>query len=272
MHAWTWQQWQGKPFLRCDLLAAWSHGFFTQQFAPDAPAQLVQALTPALTPALNPDLSATSIEVYRTKQVHGNTVLSASDTQTLASDTEFALADGSYSEAPHQSVWVCSADCTPALIGDITTGQVAAVHAGWRGTAQKIIPIAIAKLQAQGSQLADLRVALGPAIAGEVYQVTVDVAAQVGVTVLPEPIFDSPQALSHHLQTLPQPPILSDPTPERVRLDVRRVNQLQLLQLGLSPDQIAIAPHCTYQEPDNFFSYRRTGQKQVQWSGIVSQS
>jgi polyphenol oxidase len=40
--------------------------------------------------------------------------------------------------------------------------------------------------------------------------------------------------------------------------------------LGLGEAQVAISPHCTYQEPDQFFSYRRDHQKQVQWSGIVS--
>ncbi|MGB3671600.1 MAG: laccase domain-containing protein, partial [Phormidesmis sp.] len=62
----------------------------------------------------------------------------------------------------------------------------------------------------------------------------------------------------------------ADDHTERVRLDVRRINQMQLEQMGLGADQIAIAPHCTYQDPDNFFSYRRTQEKKVQWSGIVS--
>jgi len=64
---------------------------------------------------------------------------------------------------------------------------------------------------------------------------------------------------------------LDDPEPGRARLDVRRVNALQLEQLGLSSEQIAIAPHCTYQDPENFFSYRRSKQRKAQWSGIVSQ-
>jgi copper oxidase (laccase) domain-containing protein len=72
------------------------------------------------------------------------------------------------------------------------------------------------------------------------------------------------------LAQLPNSPILPDPHPGRVRLDVRRVNAIQLQQLGISPDRIAIAPHCTYQEPDRFFSYRRDKLKKVQWSGIVS--
>ena len=73
-----------------------------------------------------------------------------------------------------------------------------------------------------------------------------------------------------HLQAMEPPPLLPDEEPGRIRLDVPRINVLQLLTLGLQLDQIAIAPHCTYQESDKFFSYRRTREKKVQWSGIVS--
>ncbi|NEQ99271.1 MAG: peptidoglycan editing factor PgeF, partial [Cyanothece sp. SIO2G6] len=179
-------------------------------------------------------------------------------------------------DGPNQGVWVASADCTPALMADVKTGQVAAVHAGWRGTALQILPVAIRKFQSHGSQLSDLRVALGPAIAGEVYQVTTNVAAQVGQTVLPNitPKAKLMEAEVTHIlqqvQSTPQTPILDDEMVGRVRLDVRRVNQLQLEQMGIGAEQVAIAPHCTFQNPDQFFSYRRTREKKVQWSGIVS--
>ena len=307
--------WQGNTYLRCQLLELWAHGFFTRQFTPQTPDELVQILSP-------------SAQVYRVKQVHGNRVLTstaarwgapstelaasihlnpnpASDQGTVtqpmtplttttpystspprerltaakppgvppvttATPSPYAHADGLVSDDPNQAVWVCTADCTPVLIADRRTGQVAAVHAGWRGTAQKIVPEAIAQLQTQGSELADLVVAMGPAIAGDAYQVTTDVAAQVGRTVATstDPVAE--------LADLAEPPILPDTEPDRVRLDVRRINALQLAQLGLTAAQVAIAPHCTYQNPDQFFSYRRSCHQQVQragqvqWSGIVS--
>jgi YfiH family protein len=214
---------------------------------------------------------------FRVKQVHGNTVLSPSEviqTQTEAEVSAMPLseppaADGLITEQGGQSVWVCSADCTPVLIADVQTRQVAAVHAGWRGTALKIVPQAIARLQAQGSCLQDLRIAMGPAIAGEMYQVSEQVAVEVGTTIATLDTNDLEKAVST-LHQLANSPLLEDPQPGRVRLDVRRVNALQLEQLGVSADQIAIAPHCTYQDPENFFSYRRRKEKKAQWSGIVS--
>jgi hypothetical protein len=261
MHTWHWQTWQDLPYLTCDLLEPWAHGFFTQQFAPRYPRDLAEVLQP-------------DVRVYRAKQVHGNTVLRANEVAPVseltvgeASRLPLPEADGILTQQGQQSVWVCTADCTPALIGDRRTGQVAAVHAGWRGTAEQIVPEAIAQFQQQGSDLSDLRVALGPAIAGEVYQVSEAVAVRIGATVVDA---QGDREILAQLQEIPNSPLLEDPQPGRVRLDVRRAIALQLEQVGLSVARIAIAPHCTYQQPEHFFSYRRNRQKNVQWSGIVS--
>ncbi len=257
MHTWTWQIWNDLPFLTCSLLEHWQHGFFTQQFAPRSPFELTEVLNP-------------TARAFRVQQVHGNIVLAPSELSNPAEQTEFSPGDGLITEQSNQAVWVCSADCTPALIADLKTGQVSAVHAGWRGTSQKIVPVAIARLCAQGSQLTDLRIALGPAIAGEVYQVSHNVAFEVGSTIA---VFD-PEASDEEklaqLMQLPDSPILPDETPGRAKLNVRRVNAMQMEQLGILPEQIAIAPHCTFQDPVNFFSYRREKLKKAQWSGIVS--
>ncbi|MBW4576561.1 MAG: peptidoglycan editing factor PgeF [Aphanothece sp. CMT-3BRIN-NPC111] len=266
-HSWRWRTWEKLPYLTCSLLESWPHGFFTQQFWPRSPSELVDVLQP-------------DAQVYRVKQVHGNTVLTPSEIESAAGKSnsrevleqegEFALADGLLTQQAQQAVWVASADCTPVLIADTQTGQVAAVHAGWRGTAARIVPVAIARLLSSGSQIQNLLVAMGPAIAGEVYQVTFPVAAEVGASILPQSEADSPESILDALWQLPNSPLLPDPEPGRVRLDVRRVNAIQLEQLGIYPEQIAIAPHCTYQEPEHFFSYRRDHLKKVQWSGIIS--
>ncbi|MGK7874840.1 MAG: peptidoglycan editing factor PgeF [Xenococcaceae cyanobacterium] len=261
--SWQWQSWEGLAYLTCSLLQDWQHGFFTQQFWPRSPETLVGVLQP-------------DAQAYRVKQVHGNRVLISSEIDAAISawDSEKTLesADGILSDRAQQAVWVASADCTPVLIGDVRTKMVAAVHAGWRGTAQRIVPEAIARFLTCGSSLENLRVAMGPAITGEVYQVTEQVAAQIGASIIPREQANTPEAILAALQQLPDSPLFDDPKPGRVRLDVRRVNALQLEQLGISDKQVAIAPYCTYQQPEYFFSYRRAKQKKVQWSGIVSNS
>ena len=255
MHSWQWRTWEGLPYLTISLLEPWTHGFFTQQFWPRSPLELTKILD-------------SEADAYRLKQVHGNTVLTPEKiTSQLKEGEEFLEGDGLVSTQPLQAVWVASADCTPVLIANEKTGQVAAVHAGWRGTARKILPQAIAQMQLQGSKLEDLRIAMGPAISGEVYQVSEQVAAEVGASIISH---DNEKFIVDALHELPNSPILPDPEPGRVRLDVRRVNSLQMEMLGISTEQIAIAPYCTYHSTEHFFSYRREKQKKVQWSGIVS--
>ena len=64
--------------------------------------------------------------------------------------------------------------------------------------------------------------------------------------------------------------MLRDTETGKVSLDVRQLNALQMEQLGFSVEHVAIAPYCTFQTPEHFFSYRREKEKKVQWSGIVS--
>jgi hypothetical protein len=263
MHSWHWRSWEGLPYLTCSLLEKWPHGFFTKQFSPQYPAELVKVLQP-------------DAGVYRVKQVHGNAVLTPSEIEAAMSSEsppidELPAADGVLSDRSKQSVWVCSADCTPVLIADTHTGQVAAVHAGWRGTATKIVPNAIARFMSSGSKRQNLLVAMGPAIAGSVYQLSTHVAAEVGASILPDTYQeDNIEEILAAMSQITDSPLSPDAQAGRVRLDVRRVNAIQLQQLGIEPEQIAIAPHCTYQDPEHFFSYRREHLKKVQWSGIVS--
>ncbi|NEQ44204.1 MAG: peptidoglycan editing factor PgeF [Leptolyngbya sp. SIOISBB] len=258
---WHWHHETEHPYLTTAILDRWPHGFFTRASWPTMPDVLSQQVS---------DAGA----VYRAKQVHGNQVVTPQDLLADAMPREtLPPADAVMSIAPQQSVWVCTADCTPVLIADEQTGQVAAVHAGWRGTALKIVPTTIQKMQTRGSELRHLRIAMGPAIAGAVYQVTTHVAAEVGrsLTAITPKQEHLPEAeLLEQLKALANPPVLADPQPGRVKLDVRRINALQLTALGIHDEQVAIAPHCTLQEPERFFSYRRTREKKVQWSGIVS--
>jgi|JFJP01.1.fsa_nt_gi hypothetical protein len=244
-------QWQWRDgILTCELLSDWPHGFFTRSHAPQLPNDLHNHL-------------AESGKAYRAKQVHGNRLIHADEIETI-SDTPLPEADGVWasrdSRNTSRSVWVCTADCVPVLIGDRKLGSVAAVHAGWRGTASGIVTKAIATLCEQGSELKDLRVALGPAISGQVYQVSQDVAQQVTATIN--------QSVGVH----------ADEHPERVKLDLRQVQLQQLKELGMTSKNIAIAPYCTLQHEEIFFSYRRyflnnphpqPRATQVQWSGIA---
>ncbi|XFA72100.1 peptidoglycan editing factor PgeF [Thermosynechococcaceae cyanobacterium Okahandja] len=252
---WHWQTTELGEFLTCDLLSPFRHGFFSRAWQ----GQPLATLTAAL---------GTSAMPLRTQQVHGNRVVLASDVLAAPNRLE---ADALVSTEVNQALWVCSADCVPLLIGDPVTGQVAAIHAGWRGTAAEVAKQTITQMQALGSKLAHLRVVLGPAIRGDVYQVGLNVAYALAATVTPQvEATMTAAALYECLAALDAAVAFPDPDPQRLRVDVARVNWLQLRQLGLAEGQMAVSPYCTYRDTAFFFSYRRERQKQVQWSGIIS--
>ncbi len=66
---------------------------------------------------------------------------------------------------------VKTADCLPLLFHAPDTGEIAAVHAGWRGLAQDLPVIVARALAARGAAPGKLRIALGPAICGRCYEV-----------------------------------------------------------------------------------------------------
>jgi YfiH family protein len=251
LQGWTWVGCYGGYYLQCDLLAGFEHGFFTRQWQGRPPGVLAGYVSAGVT-------------VHRAQQVHGARVLPASQ----AAAEPWPEADGLASDAGAQSLWVCGADCTPVLLADGASGRVAACHAGWRGVAGRIVPAAVEILRQAGSRLEDLRVALGPAIAGERYQVLPEVSQQVALSLDAQP--GDPAEALEALRACGA--LLDDPEPGRDRLDIRAATSAQLQRLGLLPEQVAVCPLCTASEPELFHSWRRDQVKAVQWSGIVAQA
>ena len=262
---WTWVSCYGGNYLQADLLAGFEHGFFNRHWQGRGPEELAGYLS-------------AGVSVHRTHQVHGKTVLSASE----ACAPPWPDADGLISDGGGQSLWVCGADCTPVLLADPARGAVAACHAGWRGVAGGILAEAVRALIAGGSTARDLLVALGPAISGARYQVQHDVSRQVAASLTP--LLDTADLstpdlagqdesnLVEELAAMRRGQALNrDAEPGRDRLDIRQAARIQLELLGINPDHISVCPLCTLTEPDLFHSWRRDGVKAVQWSGIVAQ-
>lgn len=252
---WQWQETEIGNYLTCELLADWQHGFFSRHFHGKSPEILVQYLHP----------SASS---YRLKQIHSDKVVFTDDIDNNEGEN-LVEGDGIITKKSQQAVWTASADCTPVLIADRGTGRVTAIHSGWRGTAKKIVPKTIKILTSQGSKLENLLFALGPAIHGTMYQVDEKVALEVIKTIFPDDLEDG--FILEQAYNLENKPILVDREANKVRLNVSEVINLQIQQQNIDSSQITISSYCTYQSPEYFFSYRRTKEKNVQWSGIVSQ-
>jgi copper oxidase (laccase) domain-containing protein len=145
---------------------------------------------------------------------------------------------------------------------------VAACHAGWRGVAGRILPAAIAALEAGGSRRQDLLVALGPAVSGASYQVERPVSLEVAAALRPCGR-ENGEALAELIACGALRP---DPDPSRDRLDIRLASLRQLEHEGIESERVALCPLCTVAEPLLFHSWRRDRVRAVNWSGIVAQA
>lgn len=135
----------------------------------------------------------------------------------------------------NRSIGVRTADCVPILLLDSGHRAVAAVHAGWRGSAAGIVARAVQALGENfGARAGDIRAAIGPCIRSCCYEVGNDVAQQF-------------QSLFPEWR----------PMGGKRRLDLPEANQRQLIASGVLADHIYDCGRCTACEPDVFFSYRR---------------
>ena len=176
-------------------------------------------------------------EIITAWQVHGADVKIIQDYAEAKETNEYY--DALVSNLSGVLIGVKTADCVPVLLGDAKNGAFAAIHAGWRGTAQSIVPKTIAKMRGNfGTKPEDLTVAIGAAALGCCYEIGRDVIET----------FEKNFPGCAHLFT---------PTRENHALiDLHQANRQQLLSCGILPENIYIAPLCTIERTDLFFSYR----------------
>ena len=161
--------------------------------------------------------------------------------------------DALVSNTPKILLAVKTADCVPVLIADPKTGAFAAVHAGWRGTSTSIVMRAIERLETEyRSRHEDLRAAIGPAANNCCYEVGRDV-------------------IDRFKELFPQSDHLFTPTRDgHARIDLQTANRDQLIAVGVSPERVHIAPLCTIDRTDLFFSYRREKKSQGRVGRLMS--
>ncbi len=174
------------------------------------------------------------------RQVHGTHLVRAADSHSVPDADGVAWSAG---EPVGLVPAVRTADCVPILLADRRGAAVAAVHAGWRGTAAGIAVAAVRWLSAAGIRPESLVVALGPAILACCYEVGDEVAEALAGIV--------PGA---------RPEAVARPDSRgRARADLHAANRLQLLAEGVLEESIHLAPWCTRCHPELFYSYRGQG-------------
>ncbi|MFA5089197.1 MAG: peptidoglycan editing factor PgeF, partial [Candidatus Omnitrophota bacterium] len=169
--------------------------------------------------------------VFNIRQVHGADVLIVSPTRFPYK--EIPQADGTLTKFVDFPLAVRTADCLPVFIYDPVKKAIGLVHAGWRGSRQKVVVHAVKLMREKWrTKPQDLKVAFGPAIQSCCYEV--------------ERRFKRyfPKAVIERSG--------------RYYLDLPKVNRDQLLKAGVKAKNIYDRRLCTCGDPQ-FFSYRRDG-------------
>lgn len=245
---WTQESWGAA--LRCKALSSIApHVFTTRQLSLTAPGderRLAEALG--------------ARAVAMATQVHGRAVIVVR--QGVEVPAARPEADAFVSNASDVAVAVRAADCVPLLIADRARGVVAAVHAGWRGTAARVAVAAVEGLAREfGSQPSDLVAAIGPSIGACCYEVGSE-------------LVDAFAAARHERSLIdrwfraPAPPRGSRER-SRLRLDVAGANRDLLVLAGVPEEQIHLSGLCTAMHLDLLTSYRAEKEKAGRIVGAI---
>ena len=182
------------------------------------------------------------------QQVHGNTVFQAQskDAGRGAFEYETAVAgcDGLISAQGGLPLAVFSADCLSVFMLDVRNNVCAVIHAGWRGSKEKITLSAISILKEEFlSSPKDIICGFGPCIRNCCYEVDKDFRDYF--------------------------PDCIEERQGRLFLDLIKVNSQQLLSAGVLEKNISDSQICTSCQNEDFFSYRKEGQSAGRMMSVI---
>ena len=135
-------------------------------------------------------------------------------------------------------IGVSTADCIPVLLYDPIRRASCAIHAGWRGTVQRIAEKAVGRMtETYGTNPKDIIAQIGPGIHLESFEVGDEVYQTFEKEGFPMELISKKY--------------------EKWHIDLPECNRLQLVAAGIPETHIAVSPVCTFQQSDTFFSARK---------------
>ncbi|MEI8186430.1 MAG: peptidoglycan editing factor PgeF [Chlorobiaceae bacterium] len=175
---------------------------------------------------INPDRMVSSV------QVHGTEIL------TAETPGRYHGYDAFITNKKDLFLCIFTADCFPVLIFDPRHHAAGAVHAGWKGSAGRIVMKTIAAMQKNFNSIpAECSAYIGTGISSAAYEVGPEVARE-----FPEE--------NCQLST-------SSKDRDTYMLDLSTVNYRQLLESGIPASNIERSRFCSFADSSLFFSYRR---------------
>lgn len=172
-------------------------------------------------------------------QVHSNRI------RVVTQGGTYPSTDGLVTQIPGLTLGIQVADCAAVLLWDSANKVIAALHAGWRGAAGDIVPKGIEKMIGQGANPQQIEAFVSPCISLENFEIGQEVADQ-----FPDEFVDYENF-------------------EKPHLDLKAFLRLQMLQAGIPKSHVEIREECTVEDENNFYSYRREGDRSGRMLGLI---
>ena len=179
------------------------------------------------------DLGADASHLMGVHQIHSTDVV----TVPYASDDK-PKADALVTATQGIVLSVLTADCQPVLFADADAGVIGAAHAGWQGALNGVLEATVDAMIALGAKREAIVAVIGPSISQRNYEV-------------------GPEFLERFTDEDPDNGrFFTHGEGDRLRFDLPAFGLSRLRASGLKDAEWS--RHCTYADPDRFYSYRRS--------------
>ena len=238
----------GKKVLKSTLLKGCDHFFTTRDMILHSGTRddLVKLASDGVDFLLG-NFSLGYNNLYRVNQVHSSNVEIADNNIHLYENT-----DGIIITEPNMITFLNFADCVPIILYDAKINIGGVVHAGWRGTASKIVQNAVKKMTSLGSNPINISAAIGPSIGKCCFCVNDDVFYKI-----------TDKTDKKYINEISS----YDKESEKYFVDLKSVNKILLEEAGVK--KIDSAGYCTCCMNDVFFSYRKENGNTARHSAVL---
>lgn len=173
--------------------------------------------------------------IIKPQQVHSDNI------EIVDEKEEYSACDALILKEKNKAIYLNFADCTPVILYDKKQNIAAISHAGWRGTALKIAPKTVLKMQ---SNPKDIIALIGPCISFKHFETSFEAIEKLKSTIKNQDgLFKNNYA------------------------NLKGINKRQLEEIGV--EMFDVCPFCTIEDNDKFFSYRFENKTTKRHSALI---
>jgi polyphenol oxidase len=194
------------------------------------------------------------------RQIHSDLIHRISE---IPKDNAPLAGDGMVTNIPGILLGIMTADCLPVIVADPKRRAVGVFHAGWRGTAKRIVEKGVGEMHRWfGTDPGDLKAAIGPGIRGCCYEIGPEVRSafeaqfSYGSALVRETKERNEVHEKYPLLFLTARAPGHSELPKKMFLDLVEANRRQLIHAGVPAKNISDIGLCTFCKKDMFFSHR----------------